>query len=1312
MTGHGPSPLHNLSVPFCLYGMPRLLMQLVKTEKLHRHSSTSRTHPSRWCVLCSNHNLFIRLTRHVQIETLPTRSQEVQPLQNVLSISTAGKNRYLFHFNSLHSLTQWTAAIRLAMYENSTLQEAYTGSLIAGKGKLLNNIKVIMERTRIQNEDWTRVRFGAGTPWRRCWCVITPPSEKDVQKQQKQLKKKSAYERMPVLKGNIKFYDTKKTKKAQPIATINDAYSAYAIYPQSKPLIDQSTLVKIEGSITIHSTPETTTDGFVFVMPEVHPAVSGFEMLLRYIFPVYDVFALYGRPSRLIADTLDTRSLMFALPQERRYGYLEILDVAGLIHETGSQSWTERDWRKKMKDLTSQRMTKMAANGRPRSRASSYRGYRNSVASRAGTLRYEDGASIKSTPSLRNEPLPAPPQHIDRANSEPPADQPFTPPRPRAQHQRSFSEAMPQSTPPRQRSQKYIQEQNYTPSRLSHEQSRPSFEATPPRMNSYDQTAPPPPAHGVPIGMAARNQQIHRYANESGRSSSDSERRLAGVNGGPNEADPQEIRQEMRPAPPPSLVAAPPAFSHEPGAKPQKRPGLNAEMRRANSRLSVTTLSQLADAGKASTHGEAAAGAAAAWKSSSQRSMSGMSLEDQGQRGVNLNASNNRIIADRSSPAEGMVIAKTRQPPPHQENSLDTSFTSSQSDNQPVPYYKDKPLMSSYELLSPPNPSSRAPSPLSQPSMSSSPRPQTPNGIRTPSLKSQSPAALPASSSSNSVFGINKPPPLPMAPQQRPEAHRSKSSISRKPVPTKAPSPTREPPVPVDPIQPTARSSLDSLHDRYIDEEALTRVLEQQRLQSLTSDNNVGFADTADDASVYDNDSTVSPDYASTRRSTETKRSRPSVEKPRRGVLKTVGTVEPVEQEVQVGDARYKSGATPEPLSADIPTVDFGPTQAYNPRTSSRPSASGALTQRANDNLESGGRFTPSPRNEDPADQRPISVAYQSGQQIETHERAPSRNMITPEPRPRSPPAADGNDNRRSVAWQPGAQIGGSPGARQSITPEQFVQQRATANRVITPVYAHARIGSGPSTPPAVQRNASGEWPIQQQRRQSSYSNDLPARPNSRAATAMMNNSNDYTAHLSAREQEHVARVTNSPLINMAGNTNKNLPQSGGLIGAIEAREKEKREIKQGLSGQMVQHAIQQRQQHSQGQQQRQPPQQSFPTPSPQFAMPGQFPPSPGQYPSPGVTPQQQYGWSTSQQPQQQYVQYQQYPQMQSQQWTPPAAQQYWGQQQPSPLPFQQQHGASPMQPNHQQQQGQYKQGQQQQQQYGSYFGNGQGGRQ
>ena len=1253
------------------------------------------------------------------------------------------------------------------MFENATLQEAYTGSLIAGKGKLLNNIKVIMDRTRIVNEDWTRVRFGAGTPWRRCWCVITPPNEKEVQKQQKQLKKKSAYERAPVFKGKIQFYDTRKTKKARPIATINDAYSAYAIYPQSKPLIDQSTLIKVEGSITIHSSPETTTEGFVFVMPEVHPAVTGFEMMLRFIFPLYDVFALYGRPNRLIADTLDTRSLMFALPQERRYGYLEILDVAGLIHEVGSQSWSEREWRKRMKDLTSHRMTRMTASGRPRSRASSYRGYRNSVASRGGILRYEDGASIKSTPSLHRtleEGAPMPPPH--RSDTAPPTAEggPFSPPqqRPRAQHQRSFSDASSMSTPRHQRSQRNGQNQEYTPSRLSYEQSpvRQNHHDHPlPAPPSYDQgtPAPPPPTQGVSAMAAVMNPQKYGgYVQEPDtptRSSSESERRFGVMNGanGLNGESPPEFRQDMTPAPPPDVVMPPPAFSHEPGAQPRKRPGVSPDLRRENSRLSVTTLSQLTDASKNSSVGTAAAGAAAAWRSNgrSGRSNSGGPRQDgnteEQQRGVNFAASRSRNIADRSNSAEGMVLARARNPNPRGEDSRNVSATSSQPDVlQPGPYYQDKNLMSEYNLLTPgatpgatPRGSgSRNVSPLSQ--TSTAPDSGPTNMVR-PETSRQT------SSSPSRLTAMDKPLPTPREEQpRRPEASRSSTShsISRKPVPARTPPPeSRQPPPPeripdtpppqptTDPSTPATDSRINSLHDQYIDEDALAQVLDRTHAHSLTSESQAP----QDAESIYDNDSTVSPDYASTapRKSAETTRSRPSVDKPRRGVLKTVGKVEPEPQQpVQVGDVQYRPGMTPEPvISTDIPTVDFGPTQAYDPAKINRPNTSDTMTQALRERSQSPERMTPSPVADSPSKNQRSSVILPSSQRPDAVERSPSPNLTTPEPQLRPTSAGVDNDNRRSIAWQPGAAIGAvSPSSRQSITPEQFVAQRATANRV-TPIYAHGRQGSGSSTPPNVSRQTSGEWPIQKQRssmspvpaqkRQSSYGNDLP-RPSSRTASTMLNSPEDYSAHLSAREQEHVARITGSPLVNMVGKANQNTAPGSGLIGAIEAREKEKKEMKQGMGGQMVQQAIAQRQHHGQAHQARQSsyssmPTQQYATPNPQYAMPGTFPQSPNQYTSiPAAVPQQPYAFGV-QQPyqQQQYAQYQQsqpqyQQQAQPQAWKPPGAGQIYGAQQHSPYAQQPPQSQSQQQFYQQSQQGYH--ANRNQQNFGPYFGTGQGG--
>lgn len=328
------------------------------------------------------------------IESLPMSNSTNQSLPNVLSMSTAANNRYLFHFSSISSLTQWVASIRLAMFENSCLQEAYTGSLVAGKGKTLNNIRQIMERTRMKQEDWARVRFGAGTPWRRCWYVVTPPDEKEYQKLRKANKKRNPYDRTaPIIQGDVKFYESRKvTKKSVPIATITNAYAAYAVYPQSRPLVDQSTLVKVEGTVTLHTVPETQSEGFVFVMPEMHPAVPGFEILLRFLFPVWDTFGLYGRPKRIIADVLDSRGLMFAMPQDKRYTYLDMLDVSALIHTEGSLNWTPREWRKRLKDITSTRMLSLSDSSSRGSKPGSYkRTSRSSLpANGSSSVRFDD----------------------------------------------------------------------------------------------------------------------------------------------------------------------------------------------------------------------------------------------------------------------------------------------------------------------------------------------------------------------------------------------------------------------------------------------------------------------------------------------------------------------------------------------------------------------------------------------------------------------------------------------------------------------------------------------------------------------------------------------------------------------------------------------------------------------------------------------------------------------------------------------------------------------------------------------------------
>ena len=944
--------------------------------------------------------VYMALLTRPQIEALPTRSDSEPPLQNVLSISTAGRNRYLLHFNSHHSLIQWTASIRLAMFEHATLQEAYTGALIAGKGKALNNINLIMDRTRMKTEDWARVRFGAGTPWRRCWCVITPPDEKEVQRVQKQFnKKRSAYDRSrpPVFKGDIKFYDSKKTKKVLPIATITDAYSAFAIYPQAKPLIDASTLVKVEGSITIHSDLPSKSEGFVFVMPEAHPAVSGFEIMLRWLFPVFDTFALYGRPGRLIADTGDPQSLMFAMPKRRRYGYLETLDVAGLILERGSAEWRESDWRRRMKDLTSKRMTTVesSSGSQASSRYSSRRNTRNSFGPSHTRIHFDDSASIRSTP-IGREPSPQADSDLPRTDSAPPSA--ADPQQPASAHYRSVSET----------------------------QVLDRFANAARNDGAYDQ-GPPPPLHSLGIAPA-------RYTNEMGstpeRVSSEDDAAAAETRA--------QVLDNMRGVASPEPVVPPPAFSHSPGTLPTSKPWHSPELRRANSRMSHGTLSQMVGAAGAS-----GAAAAAAYQNSVERSRA------EEEQGTQSPAQGRYAFSPASSTISPEPLAP--RPPAHLMSS-----------SQPPPQYSPSPAFPSPNILAAQaaqaaQSKSASPVPGGTPRQSGSAqttpitaalaRLQTsPNVSRKPLPPNSSIIQTPTSAqtqSSNDSFGghvideaafnmiasplertstfagnaprrsdtdasvypedtlarrKNEPvPPLPPIPQ------RSDTDASMYPEDIRA----RRKNEPLPPVPPMPDS-------RYRTETATSVYPEDtNRRQTLESSPPMPSMPGSFDIRDWSN--------------TDESRYEDEMDRRRTGVLRTVGNVEGVQNGV--------GNKTPNPL---IPTVDFGPTYNFASGTGPRQQSPGR-----------GRGVSPGPAQTRRPDQSP---AYRSPVP-QSHSQSPNRNSRAPD----SPHYRNESGGSRTVPWQPGMGAAGLGSPNTALTAEEFVQQRAA----VVPLYAHQRQNSG-----------------------------------------------------------------------------------------------------------------------------------------------------------------------------------------------------------------------------------------------------------
>ena len=836
-----------------------------------------------------------------------------------------------------------------------------------------------MEKTKFKYEDWARVRFGAGTAWQRYWMVISPPDEKEIQRHQKSLKKRSAYDRPTFLKGDIRFYETKKTKKAVPIATIKDAYAAYAIYPQSKPLIEQSTLVKVEGKIIIHSTPESTTEGFVFVMPDLHAAITGFEMMLRTLFPTFDVFGLYGRPTRLIADTLDPKGIMFAMPKERRYGYLDIIDVAALIHTDGSDAWTEREWRARLKEATSKRITS-AGTSRPGSRV----GSRHGRHSRAASLQFRDSNSVRSNEEF-NHSTDAVFRTPRKAQTGPPGQIPA-----HNYHSRSASDTVGFGSP-RKRT-------GNAGSRLSMEIDQPV-------------SGPPtPPLHLTPVVSAAS----HLDEDVQDRSSSEDDHR-------PSSAATTEVVEALRPSSPPAPTPEPPAFAHQHRDRPQHRP-IGASDSPSQERVSLTQLRPNEMNGPPS--GTAAAGAAAAWRSRE---------------------------ASRMQELRG--------------GSAESSPSRQSLDGRPSNLY-----------------------------------------LSTDSRSSSRPKLSPILSAG--LLPGKELPPTPPA-KESPSRPQTGKAITRKPV---GGSPTRAPPVP-------AHTDVSGMQPRQSNQ-AFEQAVRPARSDSL-------------------------------------------VNRERHGVLKTVGG--------NTEESQGKSRAA----TADLPIIDFGPTQAIRPTMMLNKDSKDPRNNASHQNqIETSKNISgpPNPGN-------PLITEDELQARLQS-----SNNSSTNSSRPAS----------RGTLWSPGAAVIGPAhvsGEHQTLTPAEFVQQRSAAQRKPPPVYGHSRNQSSKSTSSLpLSRPASGDWtqskssshlPLARPSTGDRQQKELPPRPHSRGASITLAAQPDYSSHLSAREQEYVARMTGTPLVNISPKGHSPQP-SPGLVGAIEAREQEKKNFKDGISNHLMQQAIAQRQQQAQ----------------------------------------------------------------------------------------------------------------------------------
>lgn len=265
-----------------------------------------------------------------------------QQLENVIVVLTTLKNRYIIQLRSYDQLKEWYLALRLSSFEYMQLQEAYTGALLSARGLRLSDIKTILAEKRFNHEDWVKIRFGSGMAWKRCYAVIEPSS----------LKRK-AFSR-----GRMLLYESENIKKKNLLGVISEATLVTAVYPQLHFFIDKSTIMKLEGSMNFKLPTKSGKKGLddiletsIFIMPEQHSAVPGFDTLIRFLVPLFDAFGLYGRPKRLKADRMDPESLVFGLPTLPHVHYLNLSDLNSLAADHQYLSWDVATWNAAFKKI-------------------------------------------------------------------------------------------------------------------------------------------------------------------------------------------------------------------------------------------------------------------------------------------------------------------------------------------------------------------------------------------------------------------------------------------------------------------------------------------------------------------------------------------------------------------------------------------------------------------------------------------------------------------------------------------------------------------------------------------------------------------------------------------------------------------------------------------------------------------------------------------------------------------------------------------------------------------------------------------------
>ncbi|TDL25788.1 hypothetical protein BD410DRAFT_826381 [Rickenella mellea] len=278
---------------------------------------------------------FVQVLGSVTIPATPTSPQK--KYTNVVTLNTAGSNLLLFACQSTAALISWAAALRLAAWEKSRLEEIYTAHLIrmslTSDGVWKDPRSPLM---RGKLEGWVKIRLAGQTDWKRLWLVIqaataghtngdtssigtgeTPASPR--KNRMSALFGSRSHSPPPTTptKALLTLFTSAKPKdKKKPLLSMSDFTQVFAVYPERPELISRSTLIKLEGMMGDEEVAGGMKgrEGWLLIMPETEAGKLGSLEMLKWLVAFHDAFGLYGRPQSYTWDPREQVSMMFGYP--------------------------------------------------------------------------------------------------------------------------------------------------------------------------------------------------------------------------------------------------------------------------------------------------------------------------------------------------------------------------------------------------------------------------------------------------------------------------------------------------------------------------------------------------------------------------------------------------------------------------------------------------------------------------------------------------------------------------------------------------------------------------------------------------------------------------------------------------------------------------------------------------------------------------------------------------------------------------------------------------------------------------------------